>query len=409
MKVYLADDHKPSFDFLVGIIREKDGWELVGSASSLCHFMKDVFTKEPDVVLISTAFLALLSPDDKHQLSGTLPASVIVAISDSYGPGEIRLALRLGARDLISSDLGQDEVIDLLQSHYDTTKRCSDFLIKQHGFSQVSSNLPALSYETSKTVKLALFTSAKGGVGKTFIACHVAGILAAFSDARILLIDLAGFSGPSMVLKPYDEDLPDTAELIPVIDELNDQHIEHVSVRREPGFFVMKATIDATEDNALHPEHINKIVSLAKESYDVILIDISEANNLVNKDLRELVDQIYIVTTLNLSSFVSNENKLRRHKIENSSEHAVSLIVNRFDSRLSIKDKDIQEITGLPVSAKICEDLGLAACFEREGKVQKPRIDLSLIQSMMPIAQYLYPFEIVKDRHWLPQFLKRER
>lgn len=366
-KFYVADDCRSTFEFLTSLIATSPGWTLAGSATSLEQFTAGVGLVEPDVLIVSIAWLALIASEP------TRPQGVILAVSDADEPDELRLALRLGAVDLITPGMARDELIALIERR-----------------------LPPAGEDAALA---ALFTGAKGGTGTTFVACHVAGLLSRYAGKRVVLVDRARTAGAADILKTEDAMMRDAADLLPVLDELEEQHIRRVLRDTVAGFAVLRMT----------PERIGlaeagHVLSVVRRCCDILMID-AACGDALETSLAGSADKRFMTTTLTEASLRATA------ALASSSAAGIALIVNRFDARFSVRSGDVAELVDLPVITEIPDDPGAAGRFETTGVPLVERTDLGVIQALLPVAQELAVFDAPPEprRFGLDRLLKSVR
>jgi pilus assembly protein CpaE len=404
LKIFIADDKPESLKLLKDAV-ERRGWEAVGTAATLDGFLKTVFHHEPDVILISIAFLALLSPEDEKQLGGVLPSAVIIAVSDNNDHEELKWALRYGARDLIALSQSVSEILATIERYHRAAEDRKEYLVKQHGFLKGGTELPALEPVETKICKTVVFAGSKGGVGTTFIASHVAGLLAAHSNAKVIYADMSGPIATDVTLHMTAEKPRQIKDLTPVLDELGTQHIENILARHASGFEVVRLWQSAAFEEAVNVKHIARVIELVAEMCDVLVIDCGIPDLTYLKQALRHRCSFYIVTTLNISSLrsaVSLSTSIA-HSIQTVSE--LSLISNRYDGKVSLSSKDLNKIYLQQVISEIPEDLGTARLFEEKGKMLTDRPDLAVIRGMADIAARIYPFEMPEPKRFRIPFV----
>lgn len=111
-----------------------------------------------------------------------------------------------------------------------------------------------------------------GGVGTTMIATQLAQIWAA-DNKRVLLIDLdvqRGTAALYMNLKPRLS----IADLIEADDRLDSEFLKMVIERHMSGVSMISTPADMTPLDAITPEFIDRLLDLAAQNYDLVLLDL---------------------------------------------------------------------------------------------------------------------------------------
>lgn len=399
MRIFIADDKPESLRTLKETV-ERRGWEVAATASTLEGFLKTVFHHEPDVILISIAFLALLSPEDEKQLNGVLPSAVLIAISDTNDSEELRWALRYGARDVVALSQSPGEIVSTIERYHKTASERKEYLIKQYGFAGSSPDLSSPAVVDAKACKTVVFGGAKGGVGTTLIASYVAGLIATHGGAKVIYIDMSGPVGTDVLFHLTTDRPRQIKDLAPVLDELGTGHIENLLAKHGSGFEVLRLWQTAADGSAIDSKYIKRIVEVSSEMCDVLVVDTGVPDlEYLNTVLKKRCS-FYIVTNLNVSSLrsVSSLSASVAHMMPSVSE--LSLISNRFDGRVSLSRKDLNKIYLQQFASEVPEDVGTARLFEEKGKMLTDRSDLAIIREIADLAARVHPFEMPAPRRF---------
>lgn len=146
-----------------------------------------------------------------------------------------------------------------------------------------------------KKGKSLCFFSAKGGVGKTTNLLNLAGIFEQL-ERKVLIIDMDLYSGgiATYLNKKNDKNIYHYS-----FDIMNGNYkdIKDYVVRVDNYIDVLCAPKDPRDANKIEARTMEHILSNAKLSYNVILIDTNHALNDINLTILELVDKITFFVT----------------------------------------------------------------------------------------------------------------
>src|SRR3989338_1001527 len=200
--------------------------------------------------------------------------------------------------------------------------------------------------------------SIKGGVGKTTVSASIASLLSNRYGKKVLVVD-ANYSAPNLglhmdIVQPeytIHDVLAGKARLIDTIHN-------RFGVDVVPGSYFYNGKF-----NALNLK--NKLRNV-KNNYDFIILDSSP--NINDEILSTILasDGIFIVSTPDYPTLSCS---LRAAKIaKQRGKQVYGIILNKLKkSKYEISSKDIEEVMGLPVIARIPEDSsGLKALFYRK-------------------------------------------
>ncbi len=401
---YLADDKEESSKFLKELIEKEPNWVLTGSASTYEDFISGVLGCEPDVILASIAFLILLDESEREQLMGTLPSAVILAISDSDSLPELRAALCLGARDVLVWTSGKEDARELIEKHGRLERERLHYLVKQGRLTADEDFQSDFLKEQNETGQIVALSSGKGGVGKSFLACHLAALLGRFSQAKVALVDLNLHlaSLTTLLNIPSDHSPKTISDLLTVIDEIDSQVLGSVLYKHAEGFDVLLAPESFEETRKLDPEHIETILESLRGQFDLVLVDVGTPLSEVCLKALDKATTILILTTLDVPAIQSNLHLLKVFRDIGISEQKVKAVINRIDSRFALDISSLQRILPLPILGEIVEDKGAVNLFEREGNLLLDRLDLTIMRGIADLACEIFPLDLPKRKRRFP-------
>jgi pilus assembly protein CpaE len=210
----------------------------------------------PDVLLYevddpSSAELVLL----ENFVAATRGKTIVLAIGRSSDTDLLRRLMRAGVRDVIPSPLVRQEIV--------TT--CTQLL---------SDKRSRLEDANGAIHAVCAFMDAKGGIGGTTIAVNVAATLAHDRKVNTCLIDFdIGFGSCAHML-----DLKPTSfvtDAIQQADRLDAVFLKALMTDHESGLHVLASPANpASAADPLRPEVVQKIIGLAAEIYDVVIVDV---------------------------------------------------------------------------------------------------------------------------------------
>lgn len=401
MRFYLADDSEQSFSFFRDLIEKEPDWELVGSSTTFAEFICDIFKFEPDVILTSIAFLALLDQSHREQLIGTLPSSTVLAISDHESLDELRVALKLGAKDLLVASKDKNRIKEAIEEHVSQESHRLEYLLKQDRFlsppeADFKTELPA---ERHSSHQIVAFCSGKGGVGKSFLCCHLAAILAKLSQAKIVLVDLnIQFADLTTLLNiSSNRELPDLTHLIPIIDEIDASNLENILLTHSEGFKVLLSPGDFESVDQLKEEHLEKILDGLWQEFDMVILDTPTFPNHLTLKTVERASTAFLVVTPDIPATQNGLLLLRHFEQLGLAKSKFKLVLNRAHPKSQLRAEELEKVFSLPVAAEIYQDYGAASHFENKGKLLTNRLDLGIMEGLLSLAAQLYPFEVPEN------------
>ncbi len=237
----------------------------------------------------------------------------VIATAENAELAGIRQLMRIGVTDFVPQPLSRADVIGALES------ASAKFAERRQG--------------VATTGRIITFIRSCGGVGATTLAVQSAIELAGRGKNRhsVALLDLDlqfGNAGLSL-------DIQDKGGL-PLILEAParlDPEFLHASMdRHETGIDILAAPNNIVPLNALVPETVSKLLSIARNEFDFVVCDMPHVwTNWTASILRES-DHILLVTGLTVTALQRTRPQLDVMADQGLEDIPLSIVANRYDS-----------------------------------------------------------------------------
>lgn len=191
-----------------------------------------------------------------------------------------------------------------------------------------------------------VFTSGKGGVGKTTSLANI-GVGLALLDKKVLMIDT------DMGLRNLDVVMGMESQINYNIYDLLDKkcHMKQAIIKdkRFPGLHIIPGTVK-TFPLQKYENTFADYIRLFKQDYDYILIDCPAGIDAGFHFSTNAADVSFVVTTPHISSIRDAGRTI--YELNQANHNPIHLLINEYDSRLAKKrqllsKKDIEEILEL--------------------------------------------------------------
>ncbi|GAA4352728.1 AAA family ATPase [Angustibacter luteus] len=259
--------------------------EVAYVAESSQELTNAVLRFEPDVVFLHDELGPQPYADVVRDLSIRRPGTASVVVSSDTGSESYAAAMEAGARGIVTYPLSFEEVQTRLQSANDwarTMKRIVSGDSGQDGLG--GANVIALS-------------GAKGGVGTTTLAVHFGlDVVAQVEGYRVVLVDLDLEKGDvtSLIDVRWRSSIADLAK---VADDLSARTVVDAVVPHESGLHLLPAPTDVRDVEYVTPSAVRRIITLLRQHYDLVLLDVGSHVTPVQAAAVELADEVLVVTT----------------------------------------------------------------------------------------------------------------
>jgi len=239
----------------------------------------------------------------------------------------------------------------------------SELLLKamHSGFSEVIANPPteeqlkkALDRHQAKRLtnasndsKVLSFISCKGGSGSTFIATNLGYILAAAFNKKVLLIDVNAYFGDASMYVSDKKPSMTLADISNQMNRLDFSFLESSLITVVPNYKILAAADDPANSVEILPEHLEKIVRIARNYYDFIILDVGRQIDGLTVKALDISDVVYPVLQLVLPYIRNAKHILDLFKSLGYSTKKVKPIINRYEKSGKLKISDLNNVLGM--------------------------------------------------------------
>jgi pilus assembly protein CpaE len=283
-----------------------------------------------------------------QEVSHSRPEIVVAAADRSREPEAVIAAMRAGAAEFLAPPF------DLQHLQTALTQR-----LKAPG-QRLDGRLTAV-------------LPARGGSGASMVAVHLADSIAQVSKSRVLLVDFdfqAGSIAFRLGINP-EFTLADALGRIEIIDELW-QRLAYQGKR----FEVLAAPASF---KSLPLENLGRLPELflsAMRTYPHVVVDMPPGMFSASEYVLDLADEVYLVTSPEVMALHLARRRVTELLEMRVPKEKIRLVVNRFDSKQSLREKEIEQAVGLPVAQALSNDYATVSSAALKGMLLGTETDL---------------------------------
>lgn len=279
-----------------------------------------------DLVMIDTS--PALSVEAVETWAGTWPQTDFVIASDDTGPQLLLRAMRSGVREVLPAPASPEAVLAALRR-------------------QMRKRQPPPPSTAPGRGEVVSVVSCKGGSGATFVAANVAHLLACGGRRRVALLDLNLQFGDAALFLSSKAPARHLSDLARDIGRLDAELLRACMSEVSPGLWVLAAPEDPALAAEVTPEHVRRIVQVARSAHDHVVIDVGRALSPVTLQALDLADRVLAVLQLTLP-FIRDGQRLRRvFRSLDYPDDKVRWIVNRHQRNGAYSLDDLQRTLGV--------------------------------------------------------------
>ena len=304
--------------------------ELVGTASEPSKAGSKLASTGAQVILH-----ALQRPD-------SVPTEEIAKIREHTSAPIILLVTR-------STSSLLDEAVELGLNDVMLLPQLTDNLVftvkKAHTIGSMTGSGGAGQRRSGDSCKVITLFSPKGGVGKTVLATSMAAMYAKKLKKRTLLIDLDLQFGDAAIMLGADPRAT-ILDLVMSHGDLDSDKLAGFVTHHESGLHLLPAPLRPEDDALVTDDRLASVLTAAKQSYDIILID--TAPNFTSTVLTALdrTDELLVVASLEATSLKSVKVCLQTLEMLHYPLEKCHVILNRADTKVGLKKDQVESALG---------------------------------------------------------------
>lgn len=214
-------------------------------------------------------------------------------------------------------------------------------------------NLVSREPARNSTGRVMAFFGAKGGVGTTTLAVHLASHLAVAHGRKTLIIDHKHQLGHIALYLGLKDTRYHFEELLQNVDHLDADLLSGYVLHHPSGLDVLASPDRSANFREGTQEELERVMDFLRREYDCVLIDSSLTYQETKMSLIEQADDIYLVSTADVAS-LRDLVRLVDHIVQvPNADSRLRIIMNRATSNESITEEQIRRIVRFPVAHSV--------------------------------------------------------
>ena len=205
----------------------------------------------------------------------------------------------------------------------------------------------------SSTGRVLAFFGAKGGVGTTTLAVHLATHLIRKHGRKTLLIDHKHQLGHVALYLGLKDTQYHFDELLRNVDRLDSELLNGYVIRHSSGLDVIASPDISTKHYECKQDEIERVMDFLRRTYDFILIDSSVAYEDTKMSIIEQADAVYLVSTPDVASLRDLVRLVEHISLSPTADGKLFLTMNRSTANESVSAEQIKKAVRFPVTVAV--------------------------------------------------------
>jgi pilus assembly protein CpaE len=237
---------------------------------------------------------------------------------------------------------------------------CNEFLTKPIDAADLAASLnrfhASMAIDTNTQAgigRVIAFFGAKGGVGTTMLAVHLATHLVRQHGKKTLLIDHKQQLGHVALYLGLKDTQYHFDELLRNADRLDSELLNGFVVRHRSGLDIIASPELSSGPHEAKPDEFGRVMDFLRREYDYVLIDSSVAYQDSKTSIIDQADEVYIVSTPDVASLRDLARLVENLSLSESATSKLRLAVNRSTATDSVTSEQIEKAVRFPISISI--------------------------------------------------------
>jgi len=253
----------------------------------------------------------------------------IVGLGTELNAGILLRAVRNGCTEFLTKPINEDELAASLN--------------------RFQAGMTVASAAQNSIGRVVSFFGAKGGVGTSILAVHLATHLVRQHGKKTLLIDHKQQLGHVALFLGLKDTQYHFDELLRNADRLDSELLNGFIVRHRSGLDVIASPEMSGGAHEAKPEELERVMDFLRREYDFVLVDCSAARD-SKASMTEQSDEVYIVSTPDVASLRDLARLVENLSLTESATSKLRVVVNRSTATDSVTPEQIEKAVRFPIS-----------------------------------------------------------
>ena len=238
--------------------------------------------------------------------------------------------------------------------------------------------------------KVVTLFSPKGGSGKTVLASNLAAVFARHQGRRTLLLDLDLQFGDAAIMMGIEPEKT-IYDLVMARRELDSDALAGYVTAHQSGVHVLPAPMRPEDAELVTEERLGHLFAVAKESYDVIVVDTPPFFHGPVLATLDRTDQLLLVASLDVPAIKNIKLTMQTLDLLHYPAERRHLLLNRSGSKVGLKPQEIERALDIKVEFEVPLDRDVAVAVNRGVPIALSAPKSPVAKALADVADVLVP------------------
>ena len=349
--------------------------ELVGTAADPVKAGAKLAESAAQVILHGTTATEHV-PTPEVEAIRAVTAAPIVLVTSASANSLLSEALQAGIHDVVLlPQLTDGIVFTIKKAHSLAAGRAAGATAK------ASSALDG---------KVVTLFSPKGGSGKTVLASNLAAVFARHQGRRTLLLDLDLQFGDAAIMMGIEPEKT-IYDLVMARRELDSDALAGYVTAHQSGVHVLPAPLRPEDAELVTEERLGHLFAVAKESYDVIVVDTPPFFHGPVLATLDRTDQLLLVASLDVPAIKNVKLTMQTLDLLHYPKERRHLLLNRSGSKVGLKPQEVERALDMKVEFEVPVEREVAVSVNRGVPIALSAPKSAVAKALAGVADTLVP------------------
>jgi pilus assembly protein CpaE len=206
--------------------------------------------------------------------------------------------------------------------------------------------------------------SPKGGTGKTVTATNLAAAFAKHAKKRALLLDLDLQFGDAAIMLGLEPEKT-IYDLVVAPGELDSEKLAGYTTRHACGLDILPAPLRPEDAELVTEAKITRLLEVARESYDVIVVDTSPFFHGPMLATLDRTDELIVLCGLDVPTLKNVRLSLQTLDLLSFPAARIRFVLNRANSKVGMKKREVESALGVKINFEVPSDRAVPIAVNR--------------------------------------------